>query len=185
MIESFKKHSHAAGFTLIELLVTVLIIGIVLTTGLVNYQRINRRQIFTQAVQTVLKDLRFVQDKTLSAEKPAICLTPTPITPEGYPLLRHEFEFTSNQDYVFRAVCDNAAGGEWTALVKSQSLPGTVVKTGGPDLVSFQTLYQGVDLGGAQQEILTFSGYGLTDQIVINDAGMIYQGQVPTATPTP
>ncbi|HUW21745.1 MAG TPA: LamG-like jellyroll fold domain-containing protein [Candidatus Bathyarchaeia archaeon] len=170
----FKSPNAFFGFTLIELLVTISITGLMLSIGLANYNRINRNQIFQQATDVVLEDLRLAQDKAISGEKPASCLS-SEITLDGY-----RFIFDSPATYAIRAVCN---GVNQDPPVKTASLRGETRKESGPDEIFFRVLSLGVDLGGFESRIVSLGGYGQSLQIVVTDSGEIYPASVPTETP--
>ncbi|MFC1790545.1 prepilin-type N-terminal cleavage/methylation domain-containing protein [Patescibacteria group bacterium] len=170
--------SSCLGFTLIELLMTTAIIGVILSAGLINYQRVNRSQIFHQSVKDILSDLRLVQDKAFSGEKPAGCLPP----PDDLFLEKYLFEFSDSQTYQIKAVCNGLAE---PVLIKTGLLKGVTRKTSGPDQISFMVLTQGVDLGGAESRAFGFSAYGLTEELIVTQTGELYITSVPTETPVP
>jgi prepilin-type N-terminal cleavage/methylation domain-containing protein len=171
------KKKNKFGFTLIELLVVTGVIGIVLTIGLANYSRINRRQIFNNSVEEVLQDLRLAQDKAVSGEKPSACRPPT-----EYPLMGYKLEFSSSgTSYQIKAVCEGVAED---LSCKTGVLSSGVAKIDGPDSIFFKVLHQGAELDSAEER-LTFQGYNYTREIIVTESGEIYPTELMMGTPTP
>ena len=72
MVKVFRRRI-SLGFSLIEILVTTGVMALVLTTALISYNRVVRRQRFEQGVQNIFEEIRLTRDKALSGEKPAGC----------------------------------------------------------------------------------------------------------------
>ncbi|MBN1263267.1 MAG: type II secretion system protein [Candidatus Pacebacteria bacterium] len=176
-----KGRSVSPGFTLIEFLIVTAVFGIIFSISLVNYQKINRRQVFRQTLNDVLEDLRLAQDKAISGEKPPGC------SEDGRRLDGYEFFFEDNRyAYQIKAICEDIDYG----AIKYGSLKGETYKTDGPDSIIFRILGRGVDLGGFfadsgwvdyQTRSLDFVVYNsdLKSQIMISDSGEIYLSSDP------
>lgn len=146
------------GFTLIELLIILTLITLLFSLGMARYNRFNRRQILVRAKDELISNLRLVQSKSLTAEKPSDC--------GDAPLTGHKLKFTDNKNYKIVAVC-----GKEVDIKTNLTLAAGVTKQSGPNEIFFKILSQGTDIAGEAQIVL--SGFGETQIITINSAGEI------------
>lgn len=123
------------GFTLIEILVATTLIAVLFSLSLSYYNRFNRSQTLSQAINNLKSDIRLAQDKALAGEKPTQCLAVT--------LVGYKVKFVNNSTYQMTVLCD---GSEYSVSGKeSISLPTGVAKSAGASEVFFRVLGYGVD----------------------------------------
>lgn len=146
------------GFTLIELLIVSTIIGILLTTGVASYNNFNRKRMVREAALELLNNLRYVQEKASSGEKPSSGCGVL----DGWEL---EFDGT-NYDYKIQAICDS---GNETGDSMLFSFPTGVSRSSGPNSFLFKVLAQGVNYGGE----IELSGFGYKYKIKVTESGEI------------
>lgn len=96
-----------AGFTLVEMLVAITVLTTITGFGTANYLNFSERQTLTQAGQTLMNNLRYVQGKALSGEKDATICT-VPVTLANIPLKGWCFSPGSGaKDYSIYGACVN------------------------------------------------------------------------------
>ena len=106
------------GFTLIEVLIVILILGIVMAIGSVNFRDFAKRQAVVSVKRQMLADIRAAQSDVVSGRKPAGC-TGT--------LLGYSFVILSTASpasYRTSAICSTG-----TAIVKDVTLPSGISLT--------------------------------------------------------
>ena len=146
------------GFTFIELMVVVAIGAILTAGGLAAYRGIGEKEALKQAGLTLESNLKLVQRKALSGEKPEGCsgtLESFRISPS-----------VDDQTYLVQARCSlsspDAISYQLDEGIKFQS-PITPI--------DFEVLRQGVS--GSQSIILTNIAGSFTYQLVIEASGVI------------
>ncbi len=147
------------GFTLIELMVAVSVGLVVSGLVIVNYNTYNSTQVLKQAALTVKNDIRFIQTKASSGEKPALgCAS----------LSGWDMTF-SQSSYSYRPNCDGVPAGVATTV----NLPSGVTVTSMPakNPITFFVLARGTNLDSATT--ITLSGSGKQYGIQIGNNGEI------------
>ena len=91
----FSRREMKKGYTLIELILVVSVFLLITTLGIARFNEFNERQVVAQSADTFISNLRLIQAKALSGDKPDGCTTLT-----GYTV---EFAFTN---YTMYAQCD-------------------------------------------------------------------------------
>lgn len=119
------------GFTLLEVLVAATIISLLSGVSLVGYNRFQERQRLASAKEQLRNDLRQVQQKALSGEKPAGWCAGA-----GQTLTAWRLVFTSAAVYEIRGVCSTGA----VVSDKSVTLTGNASKVAGADQIDFSPL---------------------------------------------
>lgn len=158
-----------AGFTLVELLVVSVIIGLLVTVSLANYNRYNRKRMVRKAALELVTNLRYAQEKALSGQKKSGTGSCDPDELAGWKL-----EFSDTQHYQIQAEC-GVVGSRFSAPVdRSFVFPDQVTKASGPDSFLFQVLSRGVDWGqarGVNEVTITLSGFTYVYEIIVNVSG--------------
>ena len=148
-----------AGFTLIEILVTVMISGILFGGGIAAFRGIGARQNLKQAGIEFQSNLRLIQEKTLSSQKPVGCDV----------LLGYEVNYIDDKTYSMKPICQGGA-----VITTDVDLLEGVSFTADFGKISFFVLQAGVE---DKTIILTNSG-GLEFQIIIESSGVIRGGML-------
>lgn len=143
-----------AGFTLIEILVTVVISGILFGVGIAAFRGIGARQNLKQAGIEFQSNLRLIQEKTLSSQKPDGCDV----------LLGYEVNYEDENTYKMKPVCQNGFLIETPVdLLENVSFEAPFEK------ISFLVLQAGV----VGVQMITLSSDGLQYQVTIESKGVI------------
>lgn len=119
-----------AGFTLIEILVTVVISGVLFGVGIAAFRGIGARQNLKQAGGEFISNLRLIQEKTLSSQKPGGCNV----------LLGYEVSYFDGNTYLIQPICQNGGG-----IVTPVYLPDGISFAADFGMISFFILQAGVD----------------------------------------
>ncbi len=119
------------GFTLLEVLVAATIISLLSGVSLVGYNRFQERQQLVAAKEQLRNDLRQVQQKALSGEKPAGWCAGS-----GKTLSSWRLQFVAPTAYEIKSICSDGS----SATDKTVILSGNAVKSGGGDQVDFVPL---------------------------------------------
>lgn len=146
------------GFTLIEVVVSVGISILLLGVVIVNYNTHNDTQTLKQTALTLKNNLRFVQSKALSGEKPTANCTE---------LIGWTITFTGGA-YAIRAQC--APEGLQDSIT-SISLPSGVTISPVPAALTFGVLSQGTTLGSSVA--INLVGFAKTYRITVSPGGNI------------
>lgn len=149
------------GYTLIELLVTLSIFAIVFTVGYASFRQFSLRQQIVSASKSVLSDLRLIQQKAATGEKPE---GSTCTTLNGY-----AFVYVSTTSYELRADCSNNAN----VLVKAVTLPTGITFSVSTNRTLFKVLGQGTNLASSNTVTLTQTVGGNSATVVIGTGGDI------------
>lgn len=107
------------GFTLLELLVTMAIFGLVVGIGTAQYQAFNRGRMLKNATASAVSNLRLVQGRALSGEKPGGvgCLTF-----KGY-----QVSYVNATSYQVQPYCSTATGDATVGNSTTYTLPPGIV----------------------------------------------------------
>lgn len=149
-----------AGFTLIEILVTVVISGILFGVGIAAFRGIGARQNLKQAGNEFQSNLRLIQEKTLSSQKPAGCIV----------LLGYRVSYVDSNTYAMKPICqpDTAAATEVDLLENV-----TFVASSFPP-INFLVLQAGVE----NAQTITLTHDSLNYQVTIESKGVITGGML-------
>ncbi len=120
------------GFTLIEIIVAVTILLVITSVGISNYSGYNQGETVRQTALTVKNDLRYLQGKALSGDKPAGC---TKLT--GW-----QMSFTATT-YTTEATCTN---GAVAITQRTTPLPRTVTFSPVPSTIIYYVLTGGTNV---------------------------------------
>lgn len=129
-ITALDTHSFMKGFTLIELVVTTGVILLIAGGVVANYNNYSDNQRLKQAALTLKNNLRLVQTKAASAEKPASGCSE---------MVGYQVSFTSTS-YSIQARCVEGLAGSST----STNLPAGITFSPVPAAVVFRVLTRGV-----------------------------------------
>lgn len=157
------------GYTLIELLVVITIGLIIFTIGFAGYREFSRRQDLSGVSKNLISDLRLIQQKALTGEKPTgvTCLK----------LIGYTFTRTDSSTYTINASCDDSVTVTpvviHSRLIKTVSLPTGITLTATTPTVLFKILGLGTDLSADNTLTLTNTYSSNTVQIVIGKGGGI------------
>lgn len=147
------------GFTLIELLVTMGLVLLASGGAIVNYNNFNENQKIKQGALTLKNNLRLIQNKAQSGQKPfGVACT----TLRGYQVTFN----SSSRSYSWQAVCDPQGNVGETALA---SLPSGVIFESVPASLTYRVLTQGTD----SDAIITLKGMGKRFSLAISRGGDI------------
>lgn len=148
-----------AGFTLIEILVTVVISGILFGGGIAAYRGIGARQNLKQAGIEFQSNLRLIQEKTLSSQKPDGCDV----------LLGYKVSYIGVNTYSMQPICQNGA-----VIITNVDLLEGVNFTADFGEISFLVLQAGVE----DKTIILTNSDGLQFQVTIESKGVITGGML-------
>jgi prepilin-type N-terminal cleavage/methylation domain-containing protein len=152
-----KLPSSSYGFTLIELMVAVGVMLTVATSVIVNYNSYNSTQALKQAALTAKNNIRLIQTKAASGEKPpgVVCASLT-----GWSMT-----YTATS-YAYRPVCDDAPAGLPTTIAVSDGITVSSLPAANP--LIFYVLARGTNLQSATNIIFSGSGKEYVLQIQPN-----------------
>lgn len=156
---------NTKGYTLIELLVAVSIIGLVFSSGFVSFREFSRRQEIASLARSLEGELRSIQQKALSGEKPDDIFCNPPNTLSGY-----TFDLTSGTSYSISAVC---TGG--LVEIKTKDMPeGLTIETT-LDPITFKVLGSGTDIPAGDQSRITITqtATGSFQEVIVTSGGEI------------
>ena len=147
----------ARGFTLIELLVAIVISMVLFSGGLAAYRGVGERQSVKQAGNKLQANLRLLQQKASSGEKPSDCGVADEF--QGY-----KMNYNDSGSYLAQAVCQVAVPAADTI-----NLPSGVTFVASFTEIFFPVLSSQVT--GAQTITLTTGSYSY--EVVIEAAGVV------------
>lgn len=148
--------NHA--YTLIELLIGISIISIIFSVGFASYRDFSRRQALTGVTKAIVSDLRLIQQKSLSGEKPDSCTT----------LLGYQMDITSLTSYDLVAVCLTNVVVKTVDLTEDE-----VTISSSVDPVQFKVLGQGTNLTSEAVITMTNSKMGKSSEVLVGIGGDI------------
>lgn len=146
------------GFTFIELMVVVAIGAILTAGGLAAYRGVGEKEGLKQAGLTFESNLKLVQRRALSGEKPDGCT--------GTLLSFRVFAGGDNHSYLVAAQCSLASPGVISYQLDEGANFQMPITT-----LDFAVLRNGVS--GAQTIILTTDSASFSYQVVIEESGVI------------
>lgn len=146
------------GFSLVELLLVIVIFSILFTVGVASYNNFNRKRVVRETALKLMNNLRFVQNKALSGEKPDFACDVL----NGWRL-----QLSANS-YQIQAICDE---GRPSGNVKTYSLPIGVSLNSDTSSFLFKVLAHGVEFSGSGE--VNLAGFGWTYQIKVTPSGEI------------
>lgn len=151
--------SKNRAYTLIELLIGISIISIIFSVGFASYRDFSRRQALTGVTKAMVSDLRLIQQKSLSGEKPDTCTTLS-----GYQMKR-----TSATAYDLQAVCST------NITVKTVDLAEDGVTISfSADPIIFKVLGQGTNLTAIATITLTNTNMNKSSHVYVGIGGDVY-----------
>jgi prepilin-type N-terminal cleavage/methylation domain-containing protein len=138
------------GYTLVELLTAVGIFGILAAAGLPHID--TRRQDMNSAAQQVIADYRWARTNAITSG------------------VHYTVKWTGSGAYQVQRLKQNA-DTSWSLdlVVKQVTLPSTVVRTGSPDTMEFNT--RGMVVAGTTMSTQTLTSYGASRAIAIWPSG--------------
>ena len=143
------------GFTLLELIVAVAIGGILMAGGLAAYKGTGERQNLKQAGLEFITNLRAVQKKALSGEKPVGCVGS---------LESFQISYVNETEYCFQAQCSSfSPEAEMVSLAEGARF------LAGFSPITFPVLKS--ELSGSQSIVLSSESFSY--QVVIESGGTI------------
>ncbi len=165
-----------SGFTLVELLVVSGIMIMILTIGMVNYNKINRRQVLKQQVKATLEELRLAQSKAINMEKPS-SLCSGAQTLENYYFLFDRAHGDNTTTYEIGITCS----GSETSL-KTINFSGGVYLSRPNSFKRYQVIFpvlaQKIKLSpdalDTQEYRFQINGLSITNSIYVESSGQIY-----------
>lgn len=147
------------AYTLIELLIGISIISIIFSVGFASYRDFSRRQALTGVTKSIVSDLRLIQQKSLSGEKPDSCTT----------LSGYQMDITSTTTYNLVADCST------NVVVKTVDLAEAgVTISSNADPIIFKVLGQGTDLSSGATITVTNPKMGKSSSINVGIGGDVY-----------
>ena len=149
--------NHA--YTLIELLVGISIISIIFSVGFASYRDFSRRQALTGITKAIVSDLRLIQQKSLSGEKPSSCTT----------LSGYQLDITSTTTYNLVADCST------NVVVKTVDLTEAgVTISSNTDPIIFKVLGQGTNLTSEATITITNPKMNKSSSVIVGIGGDVY-----------
>lgn len=155
------RHPLPKGYTLIEILITLTILAIVFTVGYAGFRQFSLRQQMVGISKSVVSDLRLIQQKSSSGEKPS---GSTCTSLNGY-----AFVYVSTTSYELRADCSNNAN----ITFKAVTLPTGITLGVTTNRTLFRVLGKGTNLSSSNTLSLTQAVSGNTATVVIGTGGDI------------
>ena len=140
-----------SAFTLIEILIAISITGILLGLGFAGFRQYSQRQVLFAAARDVKSDLRSLQQKALSGEKPAACA--------GKILEGYRFDIVSGgTQYKMLARC------QLDVEINLQNLDGFTISPTGTQIL-FKVLGQGTNILSGTSSTIRLTQTGTTKYI--------------------
>lgn len=156
------------GFTLIEVLIVIVILGIIMGVGAVQFREFSKRQALVSAKRQLLADIRSAQADAINGRKPAAC-TGT--------LLGYGFRVVqgSPAEYEIFARCSTGASSQDYEIIDGRLPVGISITSPAVNPVIFKPLSHGTNLAeGTWVTVdITNTDIGLTDSLVIRASGEI------------
>ncbi|OGM33068.1 hypothetical protein A2803_03040 [Candidatus Woesebacteria bacterium RIFCSPHIGHO2_01_FULL_44_21] len=157
------------GFTLIEVLIVIVILGIIMAVGSVQFREFERRQAVVAAKRQVLADVRAAQADAASGRKPAGC-TGT--------LMGYGFEVTgtaSPASYRTFARCSQGVGTADYNTKTTELTERITITLPAVNPVIFKPIAEGTNLAASSSVIINISSLGTatTESLEIRASGEI------------
>lgn len=148
-----------SGYTLVEILIGLTIISIVFSIGVASYREFSRRQELNGYIKKTISDIRLIQQKALSGQKPDASLGSCTRL-DAYSLVTN-----GGSSYSIVANCVNG-----NVTIKSVDL-GNITVTATTAVTRFKVLGLGTDL--PSDNTLTFRSTltGNTSSLIIGKGG--------------
>ena len=153
------------GYSLVEVLVSLAIVGLLFTFGFASFRDFSRRQHLISVARTIRGELRSIQSKATSGEKPTNAECSGTNT-----LITFNFQVVSLTSYQVVAVC---SGGSVT--VKSVTLPSDTTMSSNQNTISFKVLGQGTNVSAGSGAIITLTQVGTanTTTVTVTSGGEV------------
>lgn len=150
MSEQAQRLRSRAGNTLIELLTAIAIFGVLAAAGLPHVD--SRRQDLNSAATQVTADYRWARTRAITSG------------------VHYTITWTGSGAYQVQRLKQNA-DSTWSSdvVVKSVTLPTTVLRSGSPNTIEFNT--RGMVVAGTTMSTQTLSSYGAARAIAIWPSG--------------
>ncbi len=143
------------AFTLIEVLIAISIVALILGFGFAGFREYSQRQVLFAVARDVKSDLRSLQQKALSAEKPAACA--------GKFLDGYRFDIVSAARYNISALCSGVG-----VNIEDKSLDSGFTISATIDPILFKVLGQGTNIPSGSSSVITLSQTAISKSITIS-----------------
>jgi prepilin-type N-terminal cleavage/methylation domain-containing protein len=150
MSKQAQRLRSRAGYSLVELLTSIAILGVLAAAGLPHLD--SRRQDMNSAAQQVIGDYRWARTRAITSG------------------VHYAVKWTGSGAYQVQRMKQNA-DGTWSLdqAVKQITLPTTVLRTGSPDSIEFNT--RGMVVAATTMSTQTLSSYSGSRAIAIWPSG--------------
>ena len=153
------------GYSLVEVLVSLAIVGLLFTFGFASFRDFSRRQHLISVARSIKGELRLIQAKAISGEKPEEVECTGVNT-----LITFNFQIVNPSTYQVVAVC---SGGSVTTKTETISDDTTMASSQNP--ISFKVLGQGTNVSAGAGAIITFTQVGTnsTATVTVTEGGEV------------
>lgn len=160
----FFYYSNKA-YTLIEILVSLTIVGLLFSVGYAGFRDFSRRQQVISSSRIISSELRLIQSKALSGEKPDSINCNDPNTLDSY-------SFEAIDDNSFRISANCSAGD---VLIKNEDLPQGITFSSTQGTISFKVIGQGNNIPEATSVTITVTqtATGYSQDLTVTPGGEI------------
>lgn len=135
------------GYTLVEILISITILSLIFVSGYAGFREFSRRQFVNSQARAVVGDLRLIQSRAASGEKPDDLDCNLPNRLQGY-----IFELVNDSGYKLSARCSDK-----NVLVKEEFFPDGLTIQATIQPILFKVLSQGTNLGAGLTSTITIT----------------------------
>ncbi len=151
------------GYTLVEVLLSLTLVGLLFGLDYATFRDFSRRQQLAGVARAIKGELRLVQGKASSAEKPAGC---------GANILSsYSFQITGSSSYKITANCSGGVNVD----IKTVNLSGGVTMLPISGTILFKVLGQGTNITAGSNFVITLTqaGTNKTALVTVTSGGEI------------